>query len=132
MRRGRPGEARIDAYEVLGVDPTVTDEELRRAHRRLVRHHHPDHAPPEARAEATRRVQTINLAYGLVRDPERRAHHDRLRARAVLDRDAAAQWDALARSAGRWAGRWWRTHRLTARDAGMMVGRTLRAARRTR
>lgn len=122
-------EGFVDAYQILGVSPRASSEELKRAHRRLVRQHHPDLVPPEERPAATRRVQEINVAYGLVRDPAARARYDRLwalqsararaaapaqqAARAVRDAEAAAaaQWDALLRSAGRWSGRWWRRNR---------------------
>jgi hypothetical protein len=141
----------IDAYAVLGVSPSATDEELKRAHRALVRRHHPDLAAPADRPGATRRVQEINVAYGLVRDPEARAGYDRLRllhvgrerirapgraaARKVADSDrsAAAQWDAMVRGAGAWAGRWWERNQghvrrgaLRLRRAGLdVVGRVL-------
>ena len=122
-------EGFLDAYAILGVSRRASPAELKQAHRRLVRRHHPDLAPPEQRAAATRRVQEINVAYGLVRDPAARArydgiwtlHHPRARAaapaqkagRAVREADAAAaaQWDTLLRAAGRWSGRWWRRHR---------------------
>jgi hypothetical protein len=115
-------EGFIDAYAVLGVAPGVGAEELKRAHRALVRRHHPDLVPPAQRPAATRRVQEINVAYGLVRDPSARARYDRVRTvqrareRAAapvrqVDRAAAAQWAALLSSAGRWAGRWWWRHR---------------------
>jgi len=105
----------IDAYAVLGVAPDATAEQLKAAHRRLVRRHHPDLAAPAAREAATRRVQDINVAYGLVRDPARRAEYDRLRAGG----DDGA-WDAAVTAAGRWAGRWWRRNRL------LILGRAAR------
>lgn len=100
----------IDAYAVLGVAPDATQEQLKAAHRALVRRHHPDLAPPDEREAATRRVQDINVAYGLVRDPRRRAEYDRLRASG-----ASAALDAAFLAAGRWAGRWWRRNRVAAR-----------------
>ena len=115
----------VDVYAVLGVEPDASAEALKAAHRRLVRAHHPDLQPPEARAAATRRVQELNVAYGLVRDPRARAAYDRVRARvrrrdALLGADAgaAAHWDRLATDAGRWAGRWWRRHRNRIRRSG--------------
>lgn len=119
----------IDAYGVLGVGPGASQQQLKSAHRALVRRLHPDLVPADQRAEATRRIQEVNVAYGLVRDPARRAEYDRVRAGG----DAAA-WDAVVRSAGRWAGPWWRRHRaslgrraVAARVAGQ---RTTTAARR--
>lgn len=130
----------VDAYAVLGVRPDASPQELKAAHRRLVRRHHPDHAPPEKRARATERAREINVAYGLVRDPEARASYDRLRrlrgARKTADRlrdgvdDAtlAAQWESLATAAGRWAGAWMRSTggaQGLSRRAGRAVGRWL-------
>lgn len=106
----------VDAYAVLGVSPRASQHELKAAHRTLVSRHHPDLVPADERSAATRRVQEINVAYGLVRDPAARAeydrvrrlaaarrHADRLRARAD-DADLAAQWEELVTAAGRWAG----------------------------
>lgn len=135
----------IDAYTVLGVPSNASQDELKAAHRRLVRRHHPDLAPPERRAEATRRMQEVNVAYGLLRDPPARARYDRLRrlalgrqaaatatsggARRVARADAqlAAQWDAVLQAAGRWAGRWWRRNRRAVRHAAVTAA--LRARR---
>ena len=127
----------VDAYAVLGVPPDATPQQLKDARRTLVRRHHPDHAPPDERARATERVREINVAYGFVRDAEARAGYDRLRrlhaARQSADRlrdDAtlAAQWEALSRAAGRWAGAW--MHRTggaqgLSRRAGRALGRWL-------
>lgn len=120
----------VDAYAVLGVRPDCTQEELKRAHRRLIRRHHPDLQPPAARAQATRHVQELNIAYGLVRDPDTRASYDELRREAMrsgvadLDAAAAAAWRRLSADAGRWAGRWWRRNRRLARRAGWRAQRT--------
>lgn len=131
----------IDAYEVLGVRPTASQAELKAAHRALVRAHHPDLVAPEERAAATRRVQQINVAYGLVRAPEQRASYDRLRAQALarqrlgqaagsagdavagFDQAAARRWEQAVSAAGRWAGRWWRRHRSRAGVAALRVRR---------
>jgi curved DNA-binding protein CbpA len=54
-----------DPYEVLGVKPGVSTEELHDAYRRLVKLHHPDRNGGSA--EATRRFQEIQAAYEEVR-----------------------------------------------------------------
>jgi hypothetical protein len=130
----------VDAYAVLGVRPGASQAELKAAHRRLVRRHHPDLVPLSERPAATRRVQQINVAYGLVRDPSARARYDRVRramlavdVRSSVDQALAAQWEALAVAAGRWAAGWWRRARrraaraaLRARRAGLgVVGRVV-------
>ncbi|MEN2737310.1 DnaJ domain-containing protein [Microbacterium sp. X-17] len=59
------------AYEVLGVSATVSQEELRRAYRRLARLTHPDTG---GTAEA---FQAVQFAWEQVGDPEDRARYDR-------------------------------------------------------
>lgn len=71
------GEGAADAYAVLGVDPGVSDEALRAAHRSLVRTYHPDRLvskglPEEFMALANDRLAAINAAYETV-TKERRA-----------------------------------------------------------
>ncbi len=63
-----------DYYEILGVDRSATQEQVKRAFRRLARRHHPDVNPDDAEAEA--RFKEIAEAYEVLRDPERRAHYD--------------------------------------------------------
>lgn len=68
-----------DCYEVLGVAPTATPDEIRAAYRRLARRYHPDlHAGDGdgAEAEAEARMQAINAAYNTLSDPQLRHQHD--------------------------------------------------------
>ena len=72
---GRSGAA--GAYAVLGVEPEVSDEDLRTAHRKLVRTYHPDRLvskglPEEFMELANDRLAAINAAYETV-TKERRA-----------------------------------------------------------
>nr|WP_274387703.1 septum formation family protein [Salsipaludibacter albus] len=56
----------------MGVSPDADPDELRAAHGRLVRLHHPDRhasASPEAQAAAARRTAEVNEAFQLLRDP---------------------------------------------------------------
>lgn len=106
----------IDAYAVLGVPADATQDQLKAAHRALVRRHHPDLAPEGEREAATRRVQDINVAYGLVRDPRRRAEYDRLRRGG-----RSAAFDEIVTAAGRWAGAWWRRNRIQMRRGAARV-----------
>lgn len=129
----------IDAYEVLGVDPGCDQAELRAAHRRLVRTHHPDVVSSADRDAATRAMQRINVAYALVRDPSRRARYDALRAAQQADKGdpwpqdsrLAAEWETMTVAAGRWASRFWQRYRpppapSVARGLGRAVGRMSR------
>jgi DnaJ like chaperone protein len=58
-------------YDVLGLDPSVSNGELKIRHRRLIRENHPDLAigrgvPPEMIEAATRKLASINDAYAVV------------------------------------------------------------------
>jgi molecular chaperone DnaJ len=63
-----------DYYEVLGVSRNATDEELKKAYRRLAKQYHPD-TNKEQGAEA--RFVEINEAYETLSDPQRRTIYDR-------------------------------------------------------
>jgi curved DNA-binding protein CbpA len=65
-------------YEILGVSPNASSEEIHRAYRRLARRYHPDvNAGTDARAH----FDELSGAYEVLHDPERRARYDRSRAR---------------------------------------------------
>ena len=57
-----------DPYQVLGVSPNATDEEIKKAYRRLAKQYHPDRNPGDA--EAARKMQEINAAYEQIKDPD--------------------------------------------------------------
>ena len=62
-------------YETLGVAEGATQEELKRAYRRLARKHHPDANPDDPEAEA--RFKKVSAAYEVLSDPDRRSMYDR-------------------------------------------------------
>lgn len=67
--------ARPDLYKTLGVDKKASQEEIKKAHRRLVRQHHPDRNPGDAAAET--KFKEIQSAYDVLGDPEKRKQYDR-------------------------------------------------------
>ena len=59
-----------DYYEVLGVTRDASQDEIRKAFRKLARKHHPDVA--ENKATAEEKFKEINEAYEVLGDPEKR------------------------------------------------------------
>jgi molecular chaperone DnaJ len=62
-------------YEILGVTEAAGDAELKKAYRQLAMQFHPDKNPGDKKAEE--RFKEISEAYGVLSDPDKRAHYDR-------------------------------------------------------
>lgn len=73
-----------DYYETLGVEPGAGDAEIKGAYRRLARKYHPD-VSKEPGAEE--KFKAVNEAYEALRDPQKRAAYDQLRARGYRPGD---------------------------------------------
>jgi len=65
-----------DYYKSLGVERTASEEEIRKAFRKLARQYHPDVAKDKKSAEE--KFKEINEAYEVLGDPEKRKHYDEL------------------------------------------------------
>ena len=61
-------------YDILGVPPDASTEEIKSAYRRLAKEYHPDHQPGHSRT-----FQEIHEAYCVLGDSEKRRHYERER-----------------------------------------------------
>jgi molecular chaperone DnaJ len=61
-------------YESLGVSKNASQDEIKKAYRRLVRQYHPDKNPGDAEAES--RFKEVQTAYDVLSDPDKRKRYD--------------------------------------------------------
>lgn len=83
----------MDHYKTLQVSRDAEPEVIEKAYRALSLKYHPDVVPEKARSAATRKMQRINEAYRVLRDPEARSRYDRTLAPGSGEQGSA--WDTF-------------------------------------
>ncbi|MFP3942529.1 MAG: DnaJ C-terminal domain-containing protein [Alphaproteobacteria bacterium] len=76
-----------DPYKILGVARDASQEDIRKAYRKLAKELHPDLHPGDKEAES--RFKKVSVAYNLLKDPEQRARYDR----GEIDASGAERYD---------------------------------------
>src|SRR5881275_743683 len=88
----------IDYYKVLGLDKNATQDDIKKAYRKLARKHHPDLNPNDK--EAHKKFQQINEANEVLSDPEKRKKYDQY----GKDWKLAEEFEKAKQSRQQWAG----------------------------
>ena len=65
-----------DFYEILGVGKTASDEEIKKAYRKLAMKYHPDRNQGDASKAAEEKFKEAKEAYEMLSDPQKRAAYD--------------------------------------------------------
>lgn len=69
--------AKKNPYDVLGVKPNATDQEIKKAYYALAKKYHPDHYQGHPLKQlAEEKMAEVNLAYDTLSDPQKRAQFD--------------------------------------------------------
>jgi len=69
-------EEEVDLYILLGVERTASENDIKKAYRKLALQHHPDKVPEDQRAESEVKFKAVSQAYEILRDEEKRHLYD--------------------------------------------------------
>src|SRR5262245_56458638 len=83
-----------DFYEVLGVDKSATQTQIRMAYKRMAMRYHPDHNPGNKQAEEYFKI--VNEAYHTLSDPQKKMRYDS-RFYWVSEESNVAYWEDVKR-----------------------------------
>ena len=104
-----------DYYEILGVGRSASDEEIKKAYRKLAIKYHPDKNPDDKEAEE--KFKEISAAFEILKDPDKRRKYDQFGHDAFRGGGGGASGGVdpfdLFRDVfwrGRWRWRWLRKH----------------------
>jgi DnaJ-class molecular chaperone len=65
-----------DYYEILGVPKNASDEDIKKAYRKLAREHHPDMVKDKDKTEAEKKFKELSAAYQVLSDTQKRKMYD--------------------------------------------------------
>lgn len=66
----------MELYDILGLEPSATPEDIKRAYKREALKHHPDKRSPEDRDQAEFHFKRVSEAYQILIDPHKRQEYD--------------------------------------------------------
>src|SRR5205809_6655265 len=87
---------KVNYYEVLGVDRTASERDIRERFRKLARENHPDRYRDGDKSEAERKFQTLTEAVNVLTNPTRRKQHDSELSAGITN--TAADFAAVAKA----------------------------------
>ena len=92
---------KVNYYEVLGVERSASEDEIRDRFRKLARENHPDRYQGPDKADAERHFQTLTEAVNVLTNPARRKQHDS--EISAGGKAAAADFSQVAKAVPGWA-----------------------------
>lgn len=91
-----------DYYQILGVGRNATQEEIKKAYRKLAREHHPDMVNSSDKTTAEKRFKEINEAYQILSDPQKKKMYDQFGSAAFSGAQGPGGFGGFSSSGGQW------------------------------